>query len=63
MTKAQKTFPGTEAVGRWGKPCREVVEQKEENMPDLVPGISCRNGPSIKGGSLRVLGKCTLNHE
>ena len=33
MTKAQKAFPGAEAVRRWGKPCREVEEQKEEKMP------------------------------
>ena len=32
ITNAQKTFPVREAVRRWGKPCREVEEQKEEKM-------------------------------
>ena len=32
MMKVQKAFPGAEAVRRWGKPWREVEEQKEEKM-------------------------------
>ena len=54
ITKAQRTFPVREAVIRWGKPCRVVVEQKEEKIPmlDLILGSSCRNRPPVKGGSV-----------